>query len=78
MIVDGKPKIETKTINQLIDKCINTLVFIQVILLLWFMDQSQHFSRNVPCKNYTSMSLPYHVGNGIFWGLLPAISTYLV
>jgi hypothetical protein len=25
------------------------LVFIQVILLLWFMDQSQHFSRNVPC-----------------------------
>jgi hypothetical protein len=27
---------------------------------------------------YTSMSLPYHVGNGIFGGLLPAISTYLV
>ncbi|MNL48648.1 hypothetical protein D3C87_1715230 [compost metagenome] len=26
---------------------------------------------------YTSMSLPYHVGNGIFGGLLPAISTYL-
>lgn len=24
------------------------------------------------------MSLPYHVGNGIFGGLLPAISTYLV
>ena len=27
---------------------------------------------------YTSMSLPYHVGNGIFGGLLPAISTYFV
>ena len=27
---------------------------------------------------YTSMSLPYHVGNGIFGGLLPAVSTYLV
>src|SRR6476660_10531645 len=27
---------------------------------------------------YTSMSLPYHVGYGIFGGLLPAISTYLV
>ena len=27
---------------------------------------------------YTSMSLPYHVGNGIFGGLLPAISTFLV
>lgn len=27
---------------------------------------------------YTSMSLPYHVGNGIFGGLLPAVSTYFV
>ncbi|MFM7566523.1 MAG: MFS transporter [Flavobacteriales bacterium] len=26
---------------------------------------------------YTSMSLPYHVGNGIFGGLLPAIALYL-
>jgi hypothetical protein len=35
--------------------------------------------RNVSCKiRYTSMSLPYHVGNGIFGGLLPAISTYFV
>ena len=32
-----------------------------------------------PAKiRYTSMSLPYHVGNGIFGGLLPAISTYFV
>lgn len=27
---------------------------------------------------YTSMSLPYHVGNGIFGGLTPLISTWLV
>lgn len=27
---------------------------------------------------YTSMSLPYHIGNGIFGGLLPAIATFLV
>ncbi len=27
---------------------------------------------------YTSMSLPYHIGNGIFGGLLPAIATSLV
>ena len=26
---------------------------------------------------YTSMSLPYHIGNGIFGGILPAIATYL-
>lgn len=27
---------------------------------------------------YTSMSLPYHIGNGIFGGLLPTVVTYLV
>lgn len=27
---------------------------------------------------YTSMSLPYHIGNGIFGGLMPAIATFLV
>lgn len=27
---------------------------------------------------YTSMSLPYHIGNGVFGGLVPFISTYLV
>lgn len=27
---------------------------------------------------YTSMSLPYHLGNGVFGGLLPTISTLLV
>jgi hypothetical protein len=27
---------------------------------------------------YTSMSLPYHIGNGVFGGLVPLIGTYLV
>jgi MFS family permease len=27
---------------------------------------------------YTSMSLPYHIGNGVFGGLMPAIATLLV
>ena len=27
---------------------------------------------------YTSMSLPYHIGNGVFGGLMPAIATFLV
>jgi hypothetical protein len=32
-----------------------------------------------PAKiRYTSMSLPYHIGNGIFGGLLPAVATSLV
>ena len=33
----------------------------------------------VPTKiRYTSMSLPYHIGNGVFGGLMPAIATFLV
>ncbi|MEK7355246.1 MAG: MFS transporter, partial [Bdellovibrionota bacterium] len=27
---------------------------------------------------YTSMSLPYHIGNGVFGGLVPLIGTYMV
>lgn len=27
---------------------------------------------------YTSMSLPYHIGNGIFGGLVPLVATYVV
>ena len=27
---------------------------------------------------YTSMSLPYHIGNGVFGGLMPTVATYLV
>jgi MFS family permease len=27
---------------------------------------------------YTSMSLPYHVGNGVFGGMVPLVGTYLV
>lgn len=27
---------------------------------------------------YTSMSLPYHIGNGVFGGMVPLIGTYLV
>lgn len=32
-----------------------------------------------PAKiRYTSMSLPYHIGNGVFGGLVPTISIYIV
>jgi MHS family proline/betaine transporter-like MFS transporter len=27
---------------------------------------------------YTSMSLPYHIGNGVFGGLVPFLSTLIV
>ncbi len=79
----GKEKIETK-----ISKKINSsnmallifLVFVQVIFVTMVYGPIAAFLVEMfPVKiRYTSMSLPYHVGNGIFGGLLPAISTYFV
>ena len=56
------------------------LVFIQVIFVTMVYGPIAAFLVEMfPVKiRYTSMSLPYHIGNGIFGGLLPAISTYLV
>ena len=56
------------------------LVFIQVIFVTMVYGPIAAFLVEMfPAKiRYTSMSLPYHVGNGIFGGLLPAISTYFV
>ncbi|MBD3581003.1 MFS transporter [Flavobacterium selenitireducens] len=56
------------------------LVWIQVLFVTMVYGPIAAFLVEMfPLKiRYTSMSLPYHVGNGIFGGLLPAISTYLV
>lgn len=56
------------------------LVFIQVLFVTMVYGPIAAFLVELfPTKiRYTSMSLPYHVGNGIFGGLLPAISTYFV
>jgi len=59
---------------QLID-----LIFIQLIFVTMVYGPIAAFLVELfPSKiRYTSMSLPYHIGNGIFGGLLPAIATYL-
>lgn len=56
------------------------LVWIQVIFVTMVYGPIAAFLVEMfPTKiRYTSMSLPYHVGNGIFGGLLPAVSTYFV
>mgnify|MGYP003811921325 CR=1 FL=1 len=79
----GKDKIETKitkTINNSDRWMLVFLVFIQVIFVTMVYGPIAAFLVEMfPVKiRYTSMSLPYHVGNGIFGGLLPAISTYFV
>ncbi len=55
------------------------LVFIQVLFVTMVYGPIAAFLVEMfPTKiRYTSMSLPYHVGNGIFGGLLPAVATYL-
>lgn len=55
------------------------LVFIQVIYVAMVYGPIAAFLVEMFPVNirYTSMSLPYHIGNGVFGGLLPAIATYL-
>lgn len=81
--VNGVYKTETKKsliINSHDKWILIFLVWIQVIFVTMVYGPIAAFLVEMfPVKiRYTSMSLPYHVGNGIFGGLLPAISTYLV
>jgi len=83
VMVDGKAKADTKTtitINNHDRWWLILLVFVQVIFVTMVYGPIAAFLVEMfPVKiRYTSMSLPYHVGNGIFGGLLPAISTYFV
>jgi len=56
------------------------LVFIQLIFVTMVYGPIAAFLVELfPTKiRYTSMSLPYHIGNGVFGGLLPFIATALV
>ena len=80
----GKSKIAnlivTKNITSNVKWYLVFLVFIQVLFVTMVYGPIAAFLVEMfPVKiRYTSMSLPYHVGNGIFGGLLPAISTYFV
>ncbi len=82
--IDGiskKPNISTvKNITSETKWSLIFLVFIQVIFVTMVYGPIAAFLVEMfPARiRYTSMSLPYHIGNGIFGGLLPAISTYLV
>ena len=80
---EGKPIIEVKksvTINDKDKWSLIWLVFIQMLFVTMVYGPVAAFLVEMfPIKiRYTSMSLPYHIGNGIFGGLLPAIATFLV
>ncbi len=55
-------------------------VFIQIIFVTMVYGPIAAFLVELFPTNirYTSMSLPYHIGNGVFGGLLPAVGSYLV
>lgn len=56
------------------------LVFVQVLFVTMVYGPIAAFLVELfPTRiRYTSMSLPYHIGNGVFGGLVPLISTALV
>ncbi|MCU0338493.1 MAG: MHS family MFS transporter [Spirosomaceae bacterium] len=76
-----KPEIKkTVTINNSDKWALIWLVFIQVIFVTMVYGPIAAFLVEMfPTRiRYTSMSLPYHIGNGVFGGLLPTIATALV
>lgn len=82
-VIDGKKhelKSKSIEINSSDRWSLTFLVFIQVLFVTMVYGPIAAFLVELFPVNirYTSMSLPYHVGNGIFGGLLPAISTYFV
>ncbi|MDF2831727.1 MFS transporter [Chryseobacterium indoltheticum] len=76
-----EPKVSTAiTLNDDTRWYLVFLVFIQVIFVTMVYGPIAAFLVEMfPVRiRYTSMSLPYHIGNGVFGGLLPAVATYLV
>lgn len=84
IIKEGKPEAalikEQITVNPDTRWFLIFLIFIQVVFVTMVYGPIAAFLVEMfPLKiRYTSMSLPYHIGNGVFGGLLPAVATYLV
>lgn len=75
----AKPKVvKSLTLGESAKWYMILLVFVQVIFVTMVYGPIAAFLVEMfPVKiRYTSMSLPYHVGNGIFGGLLPTVATY--
>lgn len=77
--LDSKTKVE-KTMAGGDYWTIVFLIFIQVIFVTMVYGPIAAFLVELfPTRiRYTSMSLPYHIGNGVFGGLVPFISTLII
>lgn len=80
VVGQGDAVIQTVKVGQGAFVSLVLLVFIQVLYVTMVYGPIAAFLVEMfPVRiRYTSMSLPYHIGNGIFGGLLPAVATYLV
>ncbi|TCC86272.1 MHS family MFS transporter [Pedobacter hiemivivus] len=82
----SKPAVELPDAYK--DKKLSTPIFWKFVLLIFFQillvtmvygPIAAFLVELFPTKiRYTSMSLPYHVGNGVFGGLVPFIATLIV
>ena len=71
-----------------INKVLNLPAYVEFIALIWLMvlfvtmvygPIAAFLVELFPTKiRYTSMSLPYHIGNGVFGGLVPFLATLIV
>lgn len=79
-VTEGHTTVQTVKVGPNVFLSLALLVFIQVLYVTMVYGPIAAFLVELfPVRiRYTSMSLPYHIGNGIFGGLLPAIATYLV
>ena len=88
-VIDGKlePAKEVLTYTNFGDFIRNStawklilLIFIQVIFVtMVYGPIAAYLVEAFPAKiRYTSLSLPYHIGNGVFGGLLPVIGLWVI
>lgn len=71
-----------------VNKVLNMPTYVEFIILVWVMvlfvtmvygPIAAFLVELFPTKiRYTSMSLPYHIGNGVFGGLVPFLATLIV
>lgn len=76
---DIKPTYSDKTLSAKLKWKFIFLVFVMILLVTMVYGPIAAFLVELfPTKiRYTSMSLPYHIGNGVFGGLVPFIATLL-
>ena len=86
-VFNDKTKLKTNTAEKIVSKKLDINNYLKFIFLVWIMiifvtmvygPIAAFLVELFPAKiRYTSMSLPYHIGNGVFGGLVPFIATLL-